>query len=122
MGIKKEFALGILLIPILILLISIFIYLDAGNFFRMRQIAFAEFHNRLRSADINPKLFVGPKMDITYQKTLVFEWCHPDTTEAEPVCVKVYVPPYFGSFRSQVRGSGTQAAWMRLAGTMKRSE
>ena len=103
-------------------LISIlsFIYLNSGNFFRMRNVAYIEFHLWLREAEVDPRLFSGPDVDFTYENTLVFKWCQKDSSSMEPYCVRVYVPPYFGSFNAVVRGSGNLESFRKIMGTKKR--
>ena len=96
-----------------------FFYLDSGNFFRMRKIAYTEFRLNIRMAEIDPKLFSGPAVDFTHEDELVFKWCLSDSISHESYCKLVYVPPYFSTFRTEVRGSGSLELFRRAMGSKK---
>ncbi len=98
-------------------LLPIFIYLDGGNFYRMRKAAFSAFQNHMKEYEIDPTPFVGPILDVSDKSDLTFKWCRYDKNESDTLCILVSVPPYFSSFRAQVAGvGGTPEAWKNLSG------
>jgi hypothetical protein len=111
--------LVISLIGLVLVMIATFVYLNSGNFFRMREIAYTEFRLWLRQGEIDPDLFYGPIVDFSFEDELVFKWCQKDTTVVDPYCIYVYVPPYFSSFRAKVRGNGSNLEFKKMMRTKK---
>lgn len=107
----------------LLLIMLLVVYLNGGNFFQMRKAAFSAFNSHIKEYEIDPKLFVGPILDLTDKNDLTFKWCHDDKSDKDTLCLLVSVPPYFSSFRAEVGGiGGTPEAWKKLAGTKKSGE
>jgi hypothetical protein len=78
-----------------------------GDFVSIRSAAFGEFHQYMKEVRVDPSLFKGPFLDLSNEKTFIFNWYY-KPEGSDTVRVSVYVPPYFYGFRTEVGGSGVE--------------